>query len=240
MNAIEISNLKKYYYIFDKDYKIIPWLFTKKNYQSIKKAIDDLTLTVKKGEIVGIIGKNGAGKSTLMKIIAGITFQTEGITKVNGKVGSLINLGAGFFPDYTGRENIYYKGKIMGMTDKQIDTILDDIIEFADIGEYFDLPLKTYSSGMAARLGFSLAIYSEPDILIIDEVFAVGDKDFKAKSKAKTQEMFKSGKSILFSSHSDNLIREFCSRVIYLNEGKIVFDGDVQEGLKLYNSTLRK
>ncbi|MBN1622865.1 MAG: ABC transporter ATP-binding protein [Clostridia bacterium] len=235
MNAIEIKNLKKYYWLFKKDYKIIPWLFTKKGYVSIKKALEDVTLTVGHGEVVGIIGKNGAGKSTLMKIVAGITFPTEGQVSVNGKVGSLINLSAGFFPDYTGRQNIYYKGKIMGMKEKQIDSIINDIIEFADIGQYFDLPLKTYSSGMAARLGFSLAVFSDPDILIVDEVFAVGDKDFQKKSFEKTSEMFKSGKSILFASHNDAQIKKFCNRVIVITEGRIIFDGDVNEGLELYN-----
>lgn len=235
-NAIEIKNLKKYYWLFNRDYKIIPWLFIKKGHTSVKKVLDNINLTVGHGEVVGIIGKNGAGKSTLMKLVAGITFPTEGEITVNGKIGSLINLGAGFYPNYTGRQNIYYKGIIMGMKEVEIDNIIDEIVEFADIGEYFDLPLKTYSSGMAARLGFALAIFSNPDILIIDEVFAVGDKDFRQKSFKKTKEMFESGKSILFSSHSDNQIRQFCNRVIYIRDGQIVFDGDVSEGLRIYNA----
>jgi len=234
--AIEIKDLSKHYWLFNKDYKTIPWLFTKRGHSGVKKALDNINITVGHGETVGIIGKNGAGKSTLMKLVAGITFPTEGEIKINGTVGSLINLGAGFFPEYTGRENIYYKGTITGMKEEDIDRILDDIIKFADVGDYFDLPIKTYSSGMAARLGFALAIFSNPDILIIDEVFAVGDKDFRKKSFKKTQEMFESGKSILFSSHSDAQIRQFCSRVIYIDEGEIVYDGDVEEGLRLYNS----
>lgn len=234
--SIEIRNLKKYYWLFDKDYKKIPWLLTNKGHCNIKKALDGVSLTVGKSEVVGIIGKNGAGKSTLMKLVAGITFPTDGEVNVNGIVGSLINLSAGFNKNYTGRENIYYKGTIMGMKKKNIDQIINNIIEFADIGDYFDLPLKTYSSGMAARLGFALAIFSDPDILIIDEVFAVGDKDFKQKSFKKTREMFKSGKSILFSSHSEGQIRKFCNRVVYIKDGRIVFDGDVEEGLKLYNN----
>jgi ABC-type polysaccharide/polyol phosphate transport system ATPase subunit len=233
--AVEITDLKKYYWLFRKDYRIIPWLFTRKGYYGVKKALDDINLRVGHGEVVGIIGKNGAGKSTLMKIVAGIAFPTQGKVTVKGRVGSLINLSAGFFPDYTGRQNIYYKGRIMGMKDRQIDGIIDDIIDFADIGEYFDLPLKTYSSGMAARLGFSLAVYSNPDILIVDEVFAVGDKDFQQKSFEKTSEMFKSGKSVLFASHNDSQIRKFCSRVIVLVDGRIDFDGDVEEGLSYYN-----
>ena len=170
-----------------------------------------------------------------MSLVAGITFPTEGEINVYGKIGSLINLAAGFNPQYTGRENIYYKGIIMGMDKSEVDDILDEVIDFADLGEYFDLPLKTYSSGMVARLGFALAVFSDPEILIIDEVFAVGDKDFREKSMKKTKEMFTSGKSILFSSHVDIQIKQFCNRVIYLEDGKIVFDGDVDEGLKMYN-----
>lgn len=233
--AIEIKNLKKYYWLFSKDYKIIPWLFTKKGYYSIKKPLDGISFTIQKGERVGIIGKNGAGKSTLMKLIAGITFPTEGTITTHGKIGSLINLNAGFYPEYTGRQNIYYKGSLMGLEKQKIDAIIDQIIEFSELGDYFDLPIKTYSSGMEARLGFSLAIFSNPDILLIDEVFAVGDKAFRKKSLTKTTEMVYSGKTILFTSHSEDQIKNFCNRVIYLKDGKINFDGNVQDGLKVYS-----
>lgn len=234
--SIKIRNLKKYYWLFEKDFKIIKWIFTKKGYSNIKKALDGINLTIKQGETVGIIGANGAGKSTLMKLVAGITFPTEGTIEVNGKVGSLINLNAGFVPDYTGRENIYYKAKLLGMTNADIDLIINDIINFVDIGEYFDMPMKTYSTGMGARLGFALAVYMEPDILIVDEVFAVGDKEFREKSKAKMKELFTSGKSIIFSSHSENLIKQFCDRVVYIRDGKIIFDGSVSRGLEIYNN----
>jgi len=234
-NAIEIINLKKYYYLFDKEYKKIIWTFTKRGSTGKKKVLDNINITVKKGEIVGVIGKNGTGKSTLMKIVAGITFPTGGEVRVDGTIGSLINLNAGFFPDYTGRKNIYYKASLMGVPKEEIDKSIDKMEEFADIGQYFDMPIKMYSSGMRARVGFALAIFSNPDILIIDEVFAVGDKDFRQKSYKKTKEMFESGKSILFSSHSDDQIRSFCDRVIYIKGGKIVFDGHVEEGLKIYN-----
>jgi teichoic acid transport system ATP-binding protein len=239
-NAIEIKDLRKHYWLFDKDYKIIPWLFTKKGFTSIKRAIDGIDLTVGHGEVVGVIGKNGAGKSTLMKLVAGITFPTDGLINVYGKVGSLINLSAGFNLEYTGRENIYYKGMLMGLTQKGIDDIIDDVIDYAEIGEYFDLPLRMYSAGMGARLGFSLAVFSDPDILIVDEVLAVGDKAFKQKSYTKTREMFKSGKSVLFSSHEDAHIREFCNRVVYIDDGKILYDGDVETGLKMYNEDIVK
>ena len=237
---IVIKNVTKTYYLFDRDYKIIKWLFRNKGYTGEKHVLKDISFTVKEGEVVGIIGCNGAGKSTLMKMVAGITFPTRGEIKVDGRIGSLINLSAGFNVDYTGRKNIYYKGTLLGMTKKEIDDIIDDIIDFVELGEYFDMPLRTYSSGMAARLGFGLAVFSDPDVLIVDEVFAVGDKAFQNKSRKKTMELFEAGKSILFSSHSDTLIRQFCNRVIYLKDGKIKFEGDVETGLQIYNDDVMK
>lgn len=236
---IEVKNLNKTFYLFNKDYKILQWIITKKGCQKERHVLKNISFSVDSGEIVGLIGVNGAGKSTLMKLIAGITYPTSGEVIVRGKVGSLINLSAGFNPDYTGRKNIYYKGTIMGMSKTEIDDVIDDIEAFVELGEYFDRPLRMYSSGMAARLGFALAVYMNPEILIIDEVLAVGDKIFQKKSRAKTVELFKQGKSVLFSSHSDDLIRQFCSRVIYLKDGQIVFDGDVEEGLKLYNEDIK-
>lgn len=235
---IVVKKLNKHYYCFDKSYKVLPWLITKKGYTSIKPALQDMSFEIHEGEVVGIIGKNGAGKSTLMKILAGITFPSSGEVTVNGTVGSLINLNAGFNVDFTGRKNVYYKGMLMGMSHEQVDAVIDDIIEFAELGEYFDMPLRTYSSGMRARLGYALAVFSNPDILITDEVFAVGDKVFQEKSRAKTLELFRSGKSVIFSSHSDGLIKAFCTRVIYINDHKIAFDGDVLEGLQMYNNDL--
>ena len=237
---IIVNNLTKKFYLFDRDYKIIPWLFSKKGNSGEKVVLDSISLSVKNSETVGVIGKNGAGKSTLMKIISGITYATSGDIEVKGRVGSLINLSAGFNPDYTGRKNIYHKAALLGMKEVEVDAMIDDIIDFVELDEYFDMPLRMYSSGMAARLGFALAVFSDPDILIIDEVFAVGDKNFKEKSRAKTVELFQTGKSILFSSHSDNLIREFCNRVIYIKDGKIAFDGDVEEGLRIYSEDITK
>lgn len=238
-DAIIVKNLSKSYFLFGKDFRILQWIFTKKGYEKERAVLKDISFEVKKGEIVGLIGVNGAGKSTLMKLIAGITYPSSGSVEVNGKVGSLINLSAGFNPDYTGRKNIYYKGTIMGMSKSEIDSIIDEICEFVDLGEYFDRPLRMYSSGMAARLGFALAVYSKPEVLIIDEVLAVGDKNFQSKSREKVVEMFNAGKSVIFSSHSDGLIRQFCNRVIYLKNGKIVFDGDVEEGLAKYNEDVK-
>lgn len=238
--AIKIEDLTKKYYFFEKDYKILEWLFTGKGSYKNKKAISNLTFQVNKGDVVGIIGKNGSGKSTLMQIVAGITHPTSGKIDINGSVGALINLSAGFNMDYTGRENIYYKGMLMGFKNSEIDEMIEPIKDFVELKEYFDLPLRMYSSGMSARLGLALAIYSNPDILIVDEVFAVGDKDFQNKSKQKMKELFRSGKSILFSSHSEKLIADFCHKVLYLKEGKSVYYGEVEKGLELYNEDIIK
>ncbi len=233
--VVECVNLEKKYFLFDKDYKVIPWLFTKKGCIEERIPLSNINLTINKGDVIGFIGKNGAGKSTLMKIIAGITSHTDGGIIVKGKVNSLINLGAGFNPKLTGRQNIYYKGLLMGMTEAKIDEIIDDITDFCELGTYFDLPLYMYSSGMSARLGFALAIFAEHDILIVDEVFAVGDKMFREKSAKKMEELFRSGKSIIFASHSDEQIRQFCNRAIFIDESKIVVDGTVDEALNAYN-----
>lgn len=234
--VIECVNLEKKYFLFEKDYKIIPWLFTKKGNSGVRVPLTDINLSIYKGDVVGFVGKNGAGKSTLMKIIAGITMHTDGGIKVKGRVNSLINLGAGFNPKYTGRQNIYYKGLLMGINKIEIDNIIEDIIDFCDIGEYFDLPLYMYSSGMNARLGFALAVFAEHDILIVDEIFSVGDKSFRKKSEKKMKELFSSGKSIIFASHSDSQIRQFCNRAIFIDESKIIVDGTVEEVLEAYNS----
>lgn len=236
---IEVKNLSKTFYLFDKDFKILYWIVTKKGCQKEQEVLKNISFSVEAGEIVGLIGVNGAGKSTLMKLIAGITYPTGGEVTVRGKIGSLINLSAGFNPDYTGRKNIYYKGTVMGMSKSEIDNIIDDIEEFVELGDYFDRPLRMYSSGMSARLGFALAVYINPEILIIDEVLAVGDKIFQKKSRAKVEELFKQGKAVIFSSHSDDLIRQFCNRVLYLKDGQIVYDGNVEEGLKMYNEDVK-
>ncbi len=233
--VVKCENIEKKYYLFDKDYKILPWLFTKKGCSKEKIVLKNVNLQIKQGDVVGFVGKNGAGKSTLMKIIAGITMQTDGKITVDGKVNSLINLGAGFNPKYTGRQNIYYKAALMGFSKEYVDSVIDEIIDFCELGEYFDLPTYMYSSGMSARLGFALAIYAEHDILIIDEVFAVGDKQFRKKSAKKMEELFKSGKSIIFASHSENQIRQFCNRAIFIDNNEIQVDGTVNEVLEAYN-----
>ena len=235
-NAVELKNIRKTFRYFKKDYMVFYWLFTNKGFTNEFKVLNDVSFTLKKGEVVGILGKNGAGKSTILKIISGIYFPTSGSVKVNGTIASLIELGAGFNAEMTGRENIYFKGTLLGLSKQYIDDNISSMIEFADIGEYIDMPLRTYSSGMRARIGFALAVNADPDILIIDEVFAVGDKNFQQKSREKTEELLKSGKTVLFVSHSEELISEFCTRVIYLKQGKIAYDGDVKRGLATYHA----
>lgn len=234
-NVIEFINVKKYFWLFDKDYKKLIWLFKKKGHTGVKKAVDNVSFTVKHGETLGIIGKNGSGKSTILKLIASITHPSDGSIKIDGKVAALINLSAGFIADFTGRQNLYYKGKLIGMDKKDMDDIIDEIIAFADIGEYIDMPIKTYSTGMRGRLGFALAAFSDPDILLVDEVFSVGDKDFKRKSAKRTKELLGSNKTVIVVSHSDNIIRDFCDRAIYIKNGKLICDGDVDTVLEAYN-----
>lgn len=233
--VIDIRNLRKIFRYFKKDYKVFQWLFTRKGYTKEFKVLNGINLQVKKGEVVGILGKNGAGKSTLLKIISSIYFPTGGRIDVKGSIASLIELGAGFNRELTGRENIYYKGTLLGLNKEYIEEHIDEIISFADIGEYIDMPLGTYSSGMQARLGFSLAVNADADILIIDEVFAVGDKNFQTKSREKTEELLKSNKTVLFVSHSESLIREFCNRVVYLKDGVVAYDGEVGKGITTYH-----
>lgn len=236
---IKVRGLVKYFYYFKKDYTIFRWLFTKKGFTKEFQVLNGLNFDVCDGEVVGILGANGAGKSTLLKIIASVYSPTVGSVEVVGKVSSLLELGAGFNPVLTGRENIYFKGNLLGLSRDEIDQRIDDIIEFADIGDYIDMPLNSYSSGMSARLGFALAVNVDPDILIIDEVFAVGDREFQQKSKQKTLEFFKKGKTVLFVSHSSSLLKEFCTRVIYLQDGFIEFDGEVEEGIEFYHTSLK-
>lgn len=240
MKRIKLDGVVKNFYYFKKDFKRFNWLLNGNGYTQEFRVLKGLNFEINDGEIVGILGANGAGKSTTLKIIAGIYTASTGNVEVNGKVTSLLELGAGFNPILTGRENIYFKGNVIGLSEQEIDNILDDVIEFADIGEYMDMPLNSYSSGMAARLGFALAVMVDPEILIIDEVFAVGDRDFQQKSRAKTMEFFEQGKTILFVSHSEDLIRSFCNRVIYLKDGFVQYDGEVEGGIAMYHEDIRK
>ncbi len=192
----------------------------------VKAALEDITFSVKKGECVGIIGKNGSGKSTLLKLICSVTGQTSGKISVNGKISALLELGAGFNPEYTGISNIYLNGTIMGKSRAEITAMLPEIKEFADIGDYIEKPVRTYSDGMFLRLAFATAIAASPDILIVDEALAVGDFAFRQKCFNKINALKNNGTTILMVSHDIDTIRRFCTRVIWIDDGKLRLDGE--------------
>ncbi len=188
-------------------------------------ALDDISFKVKRGETLGIIGPNGSGKTTLLKLLNGIFWPDKGKITIRGKVGALIEVGAGFHPMLTGRENIYVNAAIFGMTKKEVDKKFDEIVEFADIGDFLDTPVKHYSSGMFVRLGFAVAVHSSPDILLIDEVLAVGDEIFKRKCLKKISELQENGVTIIFISHGLTTVEGICSKVLWLEKGKIKIEG---------------
>lgn len=238
--AIEVKNIKKEYRLYDK-----PSLRVKealsirgKKYHKVFSALKDISFQVEKGEMLGIIGKNGAGKSTLLKIITGVLTPTSGEIKINGKVSALLELGAGFNPEYTGIENIYLNGSMIGFTKQEMDMKLDDILTFADIGDFVYQPVKTYSSGMFARLAFAVAINVEPDILIVDEALSVGDVFFQAKCYKKLEDLKNSGKTILFVTHDMGSVIKYCNRAILINDGVIAAQGNPDEIVDLYKKVL--
>ena len=197
-------------------------------------ALKDINFTLNKGDRLGILGLNGAGKSTLLKVIAGVLKATEGTVTAKGKIAPLLELGAGFDQQYTGRENIYLYGAVLGFSKKFLDEKLDEIIEFSELGKFIDVPVKNYSSGMKSRLGFSVATLVEPDILILDEVLSVGDAKFRKKSEAKIMSMFDKGVTVLFVSHSLDQVKRLCNKAILLEKGKIISHGSIEEVSKVY------
>ena len=202
------------------------------------RAVNGLDLEINKGEVVGILGRNGAGKSTLLKMITGVIVPTSGNIEVDGKISSLLELGTAFNPDLTGIENIYQHGQVMGLTPEQIEDTKQDVIDFADIGEHLYQPVKTYSSGMFARLAFACAINVNPDILIVDEVLSVGDMAFQLKCFKKFEQFKEQGKTILFVSHSIGDILDNCNRVIILSNGGKIFDGGTKDGVEVYKKLI--
>ena len=204
-------------------------------------ALKDVTFSVHYGEVVGIIGPNGAGKTTILKILAGVTRPTDGSMQVNGNLSALIELGAGFHPELTGLENIYLNGSILGMKRRQIERLVDDIVSFAELESFIDTPVKRYSTGMYARLGFSIAIHVDPDILLVDEVLSVGDLSFQRKSLKRMLKFRKEAKAMVFVSHNLASIQAVCDRVLWLEQGGIRMEGPPSEVVPAYQSgTLRK
>lgn len=197
-------------------------------------ALDNISFSVEKGETLGIIGSNGSGKSTLLKIISGVTRQTEGKVVTDGRVSALLELGAGFNPEYTGVENIYLNGSIMGIPKAKISEKLEEILAFADIGDFAFKPVRTYSDGMFLRLAFSVAVFIEPDILIVDEALSVGDFIFRGKCFKRFEELKRKGTTILYVTHDIDSVRKFCTRAIWLEKGRLMMDGDVADVTSAY------
>ncbi|KNZ70029.1 ABC transporter [Thermincola ferriacetica] len=227
--AIKVQNVSKIYKLYDKPIDRLKESINPfgKKYHKDFYALKDVSFEVKKGETVGIIGKNGSGKSTLLQLITGVLTPTTGSIQVNGKVSALLELGAGFNPELTGIENVYLNGTIMGYSKEEMDKRLDDILSFADIGDYVKQPVKTYSSGMFVRLAFAVAVSVDPDILIVDEALAVGDMHFQLKCIDKMKSFKEDGKTILFVSHDIYSVRNFCDHVIWMMDGKIYLRGNV-------------
>ena len=237
--AISVKGLKKMYRLYNKpsDRLLDAFGLKKHNYKE-HYALNGVDIDIKKGETIGIIGTNGSGKSTMLKIITGVLNPTEGSVSVNGRISALLELGAGFNMEYNGLENVYLNGTMMGFSRKEIDKRLDDILAFADIGDYIYQPVKTYSSGMFVRLAFAVAINIDPEILIVDEALSVGDVFFQSKCYHKFEEFKAAGKTILFVSHDLSSIAKYCDRVVVLNKGDKLAEGGPKEMIDLYKQVL--
>ena len=209
-------------------------LFWNRNRREKRKVLEDINLTIKDGETVGLVGVNGSGKSTLLKLMTKIIYPNKGKITTYGKLTSLLELGAGFHPDFSGRENIYFNASVFGLTKKEIDKKIDTIIAFSELDEQIDNPVRTYSSGMYMRLAFAIAINVEADILLIDEVLAVGDQHFQEKCLDKLKELRSEGKTIVFVSHGRGTIENLCTRAIWLDQGKVRMDGDPKVVMEEY------
>jgi len=237
MGEIEFLNVDKYFYLqHQKTIKeLVAAIFHQKKTLERIHALKNVSFKINKGETVGIIGKNGAGKSTLLKLMAGVSSPTTGAVKITGRISPLIELGAGFHPELNGKENIFLNGVILGMEEKFLVEKFQEIVDFSEIDmKFIYTPVKYYSSGMYMRLAFAVAVFTQPDILLIDEILSVGDTAFQAKCIKKMEEFKKLGVTTLFVSHSMEAVKGFCERVIYLKEGKVIFDGDANEGVNKY------
>jgi ABC-2 type transport system ATP-binding protein len=230
LNKEKVNNLKEY---------MIRLVKGKIEYEKFV-ALNDISFEVKKGDRLAILGFNGAGKSTLLKTIVGVYKPTEGTVYKKGVIAPLLELGAGFDPNYTGRENIYLYGAILGYSREYIQSKLDEIISFSELGHFIEVPVKNYSSGMKARLGFSIATAVEPDVLILDEVLSVGDAKFRKKSLAKVQSMFDNGVTVLFVSHNIEQVKDICNKAILLDHGNVIAQGDVDEVTEIYDEKTKK
>ncbi len=229
LNQEKVDNLKEYFIK----------LVTRKLHFTEFWALNDISFTVEKGDRVGVLGFNGAGKSTLLKVIAGVLKPTKGSVSVNGVIAPMLELGAGFDMNYSGKENIFLYGATMGYSRKFIEEKYNEIVEFSELGDFINVPVKNYSSGMRARLGFAIATAVEPEILILDEVLSVGDAKFRKKSEAKIRSMFDKGITVLFVSHSVEQVLNICNKAIILEKGKLIAQGDAKEICAKYNDMVK-
>lgn len=216
---------------------VVTLLKGKMHYENIE-ALKDVSFSVEEGEVLGIIGRNGSGKSTLLKTISGIYTPTSGSVRVNGRIAPMLELGSGFDQELSGRENISLNASILGYTEQQIREHYDDIVEFSELSDFIEMPLKTYSSGMKAKLAFSVATVLKPEILIVDEILSVGDEAFQRKSRARMMEMMSGGTTVLFVSHDMEQIRELCNRVVWLDKGNVRMIGNADEVCSRYLETM--
>ena len=238
--VIEFKNVSKIYRLFKSDKQRFKAIFFKKTPYKPKKAVNNVSFKIQRGESVALLGKNGAGKSTILKMITEVAYPTNGDIKIKGRVSALLELTSGFDPEFTGRENIYLKGQILGLANEEIKKLEKTIIDFAELDEYIDQPVRTYSSGMKARLGFSINVNIEPEILIVDEALSVGDEEFRRKCIRKINQLIeKEHITLLYVTHATKTVKDFCKRGMIMQEGKLIFDGEIDEAVKIYTDTIK-
>ena len=238
--VIKFENVSKVYKLYSSTRKRLLGIFIKKIGYKKKRAVDDVSFEIERGESVALFGKNGAGKSTILKMITGVAFPTEGEIVVNGRVSALLELTSGFDQEFTGRQNIYLKGHILGLKDAEIKALEDTIIEFSELNDYIDQPVRTYSSGMKARLGFAINVNIKPEILVVDEALSVGDEAFKQKCTKKINEIIeKDNVTLLFVTHSTAVAKEFCKRGIVMKKGKMICDTNIEEAIVKYKESIK-
>lgn len=235
-NAIEVKRMTKQFNVYSDKASTLKEkiLFWKRGNKEVRTVLKDINVDIKKGETVALIGTNGSGKSTLLKLMTKIIYPTKGTVQTKGKLTSLLELGAGFHPDFSGRENIYFNASIFGLSKSEIDKRLDDIIAFSELEEFIDNPVRTYSSGMYMRLAFSVAINVDADILLIDEILAVGDQHFQDKCFKKLEDLRDSNKTIVIVTHSLESVKKLCNRAIWIKDGSVKLDGDTREVISQY------
>lgn len=240
MYAVQLSNISKKYNIYDRPSDRLKELLlrNKRSFHREFWALKDISLAVEKGDSVALLGPNGSGKSTLLQIVAGVLQPTQGSVTTEGRITSILELGSGFQPDYTGRENVILNGIILGIPEKEIRKRIDDIADFAEVGDFFDQPIRTYSSGMIIRLAFASMINVDPEILVIDEAMAVGDRRFQLKCLDKIRDLKKRGTTLLFVTHEPAMVYKYCQNAVLLNGGQIVLNGSVEEVVPAYEDLM--